>query len=207
MPSAGVSAERAELRDLPPGHRGRSRRPSGPGWGDRGAQGSPHGHRRSCRGFPRAGSPAGTTGCPCARSAPDPAAQASGTRPARLPEGGWRVLWRSAHSCGGICASIQKKPRCCPQPRDLPTAARRVSAGGCRLPRRAGPLTSRWCCGRPIPGAAEPRRTAPGLAQPSRRQRHRGPASRMAWATREPGRATAAEGPSTGALRVPEVSD
>lgn len=46
-----------------------------------------------------------------------------------------------------------------------------VSAGGCRLPRHAGPLTSRWCCGRPIPGAAWPRRTAPGPAQPSRRER------------------------------------
>lgn len=162
---------------------------------------------RSWRGFPRARSPAGTTGCPCSRSAPDPAARASRTRPAGLPEGGWRVPRRLAHSCGEIRASIPKKPRCCPRPRHLPTAAPRVSAGGCRRPRRAGPLTSRWCCGRPIPGAAEPRRTAPGPAQPSRRQRHRGPASRMAWATREPGRATAAEGAGTGELRVPEVSD
>lgn len=55
-------------------------------------------------------------------------------------------------------------------PRPLPTPARGVSAGGCRLPRRAGPLTSRWCCGRPIPGAAGPRRTAPGPARPRRSQ-------------------------------------
>lgn len=105
-----------------------------------------------------------------------------------------------------ICAWIPK-PRCRPQPRHVRSAAPRVSAGGCRLPRRAGPLTSRWCCGRPIPGAAGPRRTAPGPAQPSRRQRHRGPASRIAWAMRGLGRAKTVESPDTGALRVPEVAD
>lgn len=46
---------------------------------------------RSWRGFPRAGSLAGTAGCPCAPSAPDSAARAARTRPTGLPESGWRV--------------------------------------------------------------------------------------------------------------------
>ncbi|XP_074964278.1 inactive heparanase-2 isoform X3 [Phalacrocorax aristotelis] len=149
----------------PPGPRpGRTRRggssarvPGGAGGGS--GRGESCGTGRGCRcsGAPLARLPGAAT---AQRSPPllDPGRAPRGRVPA-----GWR-LFRAAPGSGS--------PHLLPAAPAPPIPARGVSAGGCRLPppSRAGPLTSRWCCGRPISGAAGPRRTAPGPAQPGRWQ-------------------------------------
>lgn len=147
---------------------------------------------RSGRGCPAAGSRPGTAGCRYAGSGPGPGcpgrpprnARRSYPAPAGLPERGGRVpAVRPALLCGSARLWARSVPlsRSPAAPRG-PGASRprrggcpQVGAGGAR---RAGPLTSRWCCGRPVPGAAGPRRTAPGPAQLSRCQPSRaGPGS------------------------------
>lgn len=151
------SAERTRLRDLPswetpglfpppPGPRLRRTRSAG---GSARAPGGVGGGSQRRDPYRNSGKGPGIAALQRSPLVPDPCRRVGPRRPA-------------VSAPGAICASTPE-PRCSPQARHLPTPAPGgLSAGGCRLPHRAGPLTSRWCCGRPIPGAAGPRRTAPG---------------------------------------------
>lgn len=151
---------------------------------------------RSWRRFPRAGSLIGTAGCPCARGAPHPAAQAARTRPAGFPEGGWLVpgarpalAARFVPRCRSRAAARSpgtSRPRCggCPQ----------VGAGS---PAASGPSPADGAAGAPCPGLRGPdglhlaRLSPPAVSPPSPgRQRHRG-RQRPAW----PGRRGNRDGP------------
>lgn len=111
LPLCAGSAGRTELRDSPPGHRGRSRRLSGPDWGDRGEQAAPHGHREKLEAVPKGGEPYRDSGLPVRSGCPSSGCPGRSYPARRLPRGRLAGPWRSARSCGEICASMPK-PRC-----------------------------------------------------------------------------------------------
>lgn len=109
-------------------------------------------------GVPAAGSPAGTTGCRCAGSAPGPACRArlSYPTPAGFPESGWwgPVVW-PALPCGSerpgserdLCLSPAAPPLAAAPA--LPDPGAGVPAGGCLLPAAPGPSPADGAAGAP----------------------------------------------------------
>lgn len=137
--------ESTELRDSPPGHWD----PSGT---DRGPQVAPHGHREKLEGVPQSGEPCRTAGCPCARSALDPAAPG---RSRRLPRGRLAAARRSGCSCGRFVpgsrsrAAARSPGTSGPRRRGCP----QVGAGS---PAAPGPSPADGAAAAPSPGLRGP---------------------------------------------------